>query len=112
MVVSSVPPTTFGEQVAALGVQHGHQVHAVVHGDVGLDVEHAVEVAVVLLDALALDGVDGHLVVGDERRGDVVLGAQRVAGAEGDLGAAGQQHAHEVGGFGGDVHGARPCARP
>jgi hypothetical protein len=93
------------QQVAAVVVQHGDQVHAVIHGDVGLDVEDAVQVAVVLLHRLALDGVDRHFVVGDQRGGDVILGAQRVAGGQGDFGAAGQQNAHQVGRLGRHMHG-------
>ena len=93
------------QQVAALGVQHGDEVHAVIHRDVRLDVEHAVQMAVVLLSRLALDGVDRHLVVGHQRGGDVVLRAQRVGRGQRHLGTTGQQDAHEVRRLRGHVHG-------
>ena len=97
------------EQVAALGMQHGHQIHPVVHGDVGLDVEHAVEVAVVLGGRLPLDGKDRHLVVGHKRSGNVVLGAQRVGGGQSHLGPPSNQHTHQVGRLRRHMHG---CSHP
>ena len=66
------------QQVAACGVEHGNQVHAIVHGDVGLDVEHAVHVRIVLIDRFALDSKDWHFVVRNQCRGNVILRAQRV----------------------------------
>jgi hypothetical protein len=94
------------QQVAALRVQHRNQIHAIVHGDVRLDIEHAIEMAVVLLGRLALDSVDRHLVIRYQRGCDVVLRAQRVGGGQRHLGATRQQDAHQVGGLGSDVHGA------
>ena len=52
----------------------------------------------------------GDPVLGDERGRDVVLGRQRVRGREHDLGAAGLERAHQVGGLGRDVE-ARPDAQ-
>ena len=92
-----------GGHVGALAVEHADDVGAVVHGDVGPVVDAGVDVRVVGLVVLALDGVDADAVVLDERGGDVVLRGQRVGGAEHDVGAAGGQRAHEVGGLGGDV---------
>ena len=69
----------------------------------GWRVRHRVEVRVVGVAILAPPGVDGDPVLGHERRGDVVLGRQRVARREDDLGAAGLERAHQVGGLGGDV---------
>ena len=92
-----------GGHVGTLAVQHADDVGAVVHGDVGPVVDAGVDVRVVGRVVLALDGVDAHAVVVDQRGGDVVLRAQRVAGAEHHVGAAGDQGAHEAGGLGGDV---------
>ena len=101
-----------GGHVGALAVEHADDVGAVVHGDVGAVVDAGVDVLVVGLVVLALDGVDAHAVLLDQRGGHVVLRAQRVAGAEHDVGAAGLQRAHEVGGLGGDVQaGADAHAR-
>ena len=47
----------------------------------GAVVEGAVDVPVVGLVVLALDGEDGDAVVLDQGRGHVVLGAERVGGA-------------------------------
>ena len=45
---------------------------------------------------LALDGVDGDAVVGDERGGHLVLRRERVRGAEHEIGSARRQRAGEV----------------
>ena len=52
-----------GEQFAATGVQHGNQVHAVVHGNVRTHIEYTVHVRVVLLVAFTFDRIDRHFVV-------------------------------------------------
>ena len=62
-----------------------------------------VDVRVVGCVVLAADGVDADTVVVDERGGDVVLRAQRVARAEHQVGTSGAQRAHQVRGLGGDV---------
>ena len=101
-----------GRHVGPLAVQHADDVGAVVHGDVGPVVDAGVDVGVVGLVVLALDGVGADAVLLDQRRGDVVLRAERVAGAEHDVGAAGLERAHEVGRLGGDVQaGADAHAR-
>ena len=107
MVVSSVPPMTSGQLVLALGVQHGDQVGAVVHGDLGLVVERGHDVRVVGLVVLALDGEDGNAVVAHQDGGHVVLRGERVGGAEHHVGAAIAQGDHQVGGLGGHVQAGR-----
>ena len=107
MVVSSVPPMTSVERVGALGVQHGDQVGAVVHGDVGLVVDGGEDVVVVGVVVLALDGEDGNVVVADQAGGDVVLRGERVGGAEHHVGAAVAQADGEVRGLGSDVQARR-----
>ena len=82
MVVSSVPPMMFLQQVLALGVQHAHHVGAVVHGEVGAALQRAGDVAVVGLVVLALDGEDADAVVHHQRRRGVILGGERVGGAQ------------------------------
>ena len=76
------------ERVGALGVQDGHQVGAVVHGDVRLVVDGGEDVVVVSVVVLALDGVDGNVVVADQAGGNIVLRRQRVRGAEHDFSSA------------------------
>ena len=51
----------------------------------------------------AFDGVDGDAVILTREAAIVILGGQRVAARRHDLGAAGDERAEEVGGFGGDV---------
>jgi hypothetical protein len=87
VVVSSVPPMMSAAMSGALAVQHADDVGAVVHGDVGPVVDAGVDVAVVGLVVLALDGVDAHAVLLDQGGGDRVLRAQRIGGAEHDVGA-------------------------
>jgi hypothetical protein len=97
------PADDVGDEVGTLFVQGGHQIGAVVHGDVRLMVEDGVDVLVVGDAVLALDGEDRHLQVGDYGRGHVVLGGQRVAGAEHQIGATGGQGAGQVGRLRSDV---------
>ena len=61
------------------------EVRPIVHRELRLVVEGRVDVAVVRVAVLAADGKDFDPVVGDERRGDVVLGGQRVRGAQDDV---------------------------
>ena len=92
-----------GERLGELGVDATHHVGAVVHRHVRLEGDRLVDVRVVGVGVLALDRVGADAVVLDQRSGDVVLRGERVARAQHDLGAAGLQGAHEVGGLGGDV---------
>ncbi len=80
----------FTQQLGALGMQNSHQVGAVVHGQLRLDVEGGHDMFVIGLIILALDGVGGNAVYG-QRRGDVVLGGQRIGAAQHQVGAAGFQ---------------------
>ena len=117
VVVSSVPPMTSGDQILALGEQHGDQVGAVVHGDLRLVVEQPLQVRVIGVVVLALDGVTSGCCNPCTRRGDIVLGGERIGGAEHDVGAAVAQRDRQVGGFAGDVQAGRdahalPAAAP
>ena len=92
-------------------MQRADQVRAVVLGHVRPEREGLRDVGVVGLVVLALDGVDVDPVIAHQVRGDVVLGGERVGGAEGDLGAGGPERRHQVGGLGGDVQaGGQPGA--
>jgi len=91
------------EQLAALLVQRADQVRAVVHGDVGLEIERGLDVLVVGRVVFTLDRVDGHLVMGDERGSNVILGRERVGRGQHHVCAAGLQDAHQVGRLARDV---------
>ncbi len=80
-------------------MDHAHRVRAVVHGDVRLRVENGVDVLVVCLVVLALDGEDGNIVVHDEMRRRVVLRRERVGRAEIDLRAARLERDGQVSGL-------------
>ena len=67
-----------------------------------LVVERGRDVAVVGLAVLALDREDRNALI-DQRRGDIVLRRQRVAGAEHRVRAAGLERQRQVGGLGRDV---------
>ena len=90
------------EELAPVADDAGDEIAAVVHGDVGLVIERGLDVLEVGGAILALDGVDGDALV-DQRRGDVVLRAQGIAGAEDQIGAARLQRLHEQRGLGGHV---------
>ena len=87
------------QQLGPLAVQRRQQVTAVVHGHVRLVIQRGVEMLVVGVVVLALDGVDGHLVVGHQRGGHVILRAQRVAGGQHHIRAAGLQDPHQIAGL-------------
>ena len=91
------------ESVGALGVQRGDEVCAVVHRDVGTEVEGGVDVRVVGGVVFAFDGESGDAVFADQRRRHVVLRAEGIAGADGGLSAAVLQREQQVGGFGGNM---------
>ena len=89
--------------VAALRVQRGYQIRAVVHRDVGAEVKRGVDVRVVGIVVFALDGECGDAVFARQRRRHIVLRAQRIAGAYRRLRAAVLQREHQVRGFGGHM---------
>ena len=90
-------------EVFAGGVEEGDEIAAVVHGDVGLDVEGGVHVTEVGVAVFAFDGVDVDAVLFDECGGIVILGGEGVGGAGDDFSAAGDEGAEEVGGLRSDV---------
>ncbi len=89
--------------LGALLVQQGHEIAAVVHGDVRMRVGGGIEVPVVGLVVLAVDGVAADAVLGHERRRHVVLGRERIRRHQRHVGATGLERTHQVGGLGGDV---------
>ena len=91
------------ELLAAGGVQDADHVGAVVHRELGLVVDRGLDVGVVGVVVLALDREDGDVVLVDERGRHVVLRGKRIGGAEDDVGAAGLQRPHQVGGLAGHV---------
>ena len=92
-----------GQQVRPLGVEQGQQVGAVVHGHLGLGVQGRFQVSVIGLVVFPLDGVGRDSVLFHQCCGNIVLGAQWVAGAEGDFGASVPQSDSQVGRFAGHV---------
>ena len=91
-------------------MQHRHQIGAVVHGQVRLVGDGRLDVlvvgAVLAGRILALDGVGRDAVLGHQRRRHIVLGGERVAGAEHQVRPAGLERDRQVGGLGGDVQAA------
>ena len=86
-----------------LRVQQCQEVGAVVHGHLGLGFQSRFQVLIVGRVVLALDGICRDTVLLDQCRGDIVLGAEGVAGAEDYLGAAVTQCDGQVGRFAGHV---------
>ncbi len=70
----------------------------------GVVIEHSVDVLEIGFVVLALDGIDRDLIVANQRRGHVILGAQRVAGAQHDICAACLQTDHQISRLRGYVH--------
>ncbi len=107
VVVSSVEPMISEACEDAGGVQLGDQVRAVIHGDVGVGVQCGVQMAVVGLAVLALDGKGRDTVNLHQSRRHVILGGEGVGGAGVNVGAARLQGGQQVGGLGGDVQAGR-----
>src|SRR5437762_6962402 len=91
------------EQLAALGVELGYQIGAVVHRDLRLAREHGVDVRVVPIAILTLPRKGGNALVHDKRGGDIVLRREWVGRAERDARAAVAEHDREVRRLGSDV---------
>ena len=62
-----------GDEVGALGQQHGDQVRAVVHGELRLVLKGGAQVRIVGVVVLAFDGESRNVVVAIQRSGDFVL---------------------------------------
>src|SRR3954467_8124527 len=75
------------EQLAAFADQRGDEIATVVHRDLRTQIERAPQVIEVGLPILGLDG-EYREPVRRERGGDVVLGGERIGGAEDDVGAS------------------------
>src|ERR1017187_5003180 len=95
------------QHIGPLGKRNGHQIGAVIHGDVRSVIERRHDVRVVGVVVLALDGVDRNVVVAHQAGGNIVLRGQRVGGAEHNVGATIAQRDRQVGGLGGDVQAGR-----
>ena len=102
VVVSSVPP----RPALARGVDGGHQVGAVVEGDLRLGRRPALHVGHVVLDALAAGGATS-TPLAVERLHHVVLGGERVGRRHLDVGPAARQRPGQDAGLGGDVQAGR-----
>ena len=73
----------------------------------GLGIKGGVDVRVVGLAVLALDGEGGYAVLVNERGCHIVLRAERVAGADNGFGAAVLQREQQVGGLTGYMQAGR-----
>jgi len=79
----------FRQQLLPFGMGGKHQVGAVVHGNLGFDVQGLVDVAVIGVRVFPFDGEGGNAFILDQISGRVVLGAQGVGSAHVTAGAAG-----------------------
>ena len=95
------------ELLAAVRVEDADHVGAVVHRQLRLVVDRRLDVLVVGVVVLALDREDGDVVLLDEGGGDVVLGRERVRGAEHDVGTSGLEGPHQVRRLARDVQAGR-----
>ncbi len=101
------PAEDVAELLPAMRMEDPDHVGAVVHRQLGLVVDGRLDVAVVGVVVLALDREDRDVELLDESGGDVVLGRERVRGAEHDVGAAGLQRPHQVRGLARHVQAGR-----
>ncbi len=80
-----------------------HDIGAVVHRDMRPMGDGRFDVPIVGLVVFALDGEGRNAFMLDEGGGDFVLRAERIGGAEADIGSAGFERYRQIGGFGRDV---------
>jgi hypothetical protein len=100
------------QDLAAQLVGRDQQVGAIIDRDLRAALQQRLDVLGVGGDALRVDGADLDAVLGDQRRGNVVLGRQGVGGAQRRARAARHQRQHQVRGLGGHVQaGGDPHAR-
>ena len=95
------------ELLASGRVEYADDVGAVVHRQVGSVVARSLDVRVVRVVVLTPDGEGRDAVLGDERRGDVVLSGERIGRAGDDVGSARLQRPQEVRGLRRDVQAGR-----
>src|SRR5438067_8165298 len=82
------------QEIAPPAVELADEIAAVVHRHLRPVVERRLDVAEVGLPILPLDGEDADALV-DQRRRDVILGGERIRGAERDVRAARLQGGHQ-----------------
>jgi hypothetical protein len=70
------------QQFLAFGMGGENQIRPVIHGEVGLEVQGLVDVAVIGVPILPLNGEGGDAFVFGEIRGHIILGAQGIGGAQ------------------------------
>ena len=104
MLAISRPSWSF---VAGIGVQQRHQIGAVVKGHSRPLTQHGVQMLVVGLIVLTPDGVGRNPLTDNQGGGRIVLGRERVRGAQHDARPAGLEGPHQIGGFGSDVQAGR-----
>ncbi len=92
-------------QLVVVLVHLEDEVGAVVQGERGLEVQGAIDAPVELVDAQPVPRVDRD-ALGGQRRGYLVVGAERVASRPAHLGAGGDQRPHQDRGLLGDVQTA------
>jgi hypothetical protein len=78
----------------ALGMKHGDQVGAIVHGDLRLVIDRCHDVRIIRVVVFASDGENGPAVVADQAGSYIVLRGEWVRCAQGYVGAAVAQGDH------------------
>ena len=97
------PPPNFGQQLGALRMQGRHQIGTIVHGELGLGVQHGIYVPVVGSVVFAFNSEYRNLVMFNKSGGHVILGAERIRCTQRNRGPSGFQSLHQGGGFSGHV---------
>ncbi len=87
------------QQFASVLVQLAHQIRPIIHGDVRAVVQSGLQMFVIRGVILALNGKDRDFIMGHQRRRHVVLGTQRIAGAQHHVRAPLLQRRHQVSRF-------------
>ena len=84
-------------------MQLGNEVCSVVEGDDGFMVERRVNMFVVCLAVFPADCENGYPEIFNKRGGDVILGAERILGAQDQVRAGCLECYGKIGGLGGNV---------
>src|SRR5262249_17460868 len=84
-------------------MQQAHEVSAVIHRDGWPALEYRTQMTVVGVAIFVVNGVGRNVVFLNQRRGNIVLGRERVRRTAEYFRAAGLERAQQVGGFASDV---------
>ena len=84
-------------------MQYRYQIGAIVHGELGLDIQHGIDVPVIGAVVLTFDGKDRYFIVFYQGGRHIILGTEGIGCTQCHGGPAGFEGLHQGCGFSGHV---------